>query len=95
MLFEHVGIMNATLLEVPFQLVTCHEIAGRIDAVGDDVQGWAAVGYFGGNCGICVACRECDFIQCKRIQVPDDAYPGGYSEAVEVPSSALLASLTR
>lgn len=74
--------------------MTGHEIAGRIDAVGDGVEGWdagdrVAVGWFGGNCGACLACREGDFIHCTRIQVPGWAYPGGYAEAVVVPASAL------
>lgn len=79
---------------VTFPLVCGHEIAGRVDAVGDGVEDWAAgervaVGWFGGNCGTCLACREGDFIHCERLQVPGWAYPGGYSEAVVVPASAL------
>jgi alcohol dehydrogenase len=79
---------------VPFPLVAGHEIAGRIGAVGEGVEGWAtgervAVGWFGGHCGVCVPCREGDFIHCEKIQVPGWAYPGGYSEAVVVPATAL------
>lgn len=86
--------VNAAAPGVRFPLVCGHEIAGRIDAVGDDVEDWAAgervaVGWFGGNCGTCLACREGDFIHCQRLQVPGWAYPGGYSEAVVVPASAL------
>lgn len=79
---------------VPFPLVAGHEIAGRVDAVGDDVSEWApgdrvAVGWFGGNCGVCAPCRGGDFIHCVRVQVPGWAYPGGYAEAVVVPVTAL------
>lgn len=79
---------------VRFPLVPGHEIAGRIDALGEDVEGFAvgervAVGWFGGHCGQCVACREGDFIHCAKIQVPGWAYPGGYAESTIVPSSAL------
>jgi alcohol dehydrogenase len=88
------AFVNAAFPGVSFPLVTGHEIAGRIDAVGDDVDGWdvgerVAVGWFGGNCGTCLACREGDFIHCAYLQVPGWAYPGGYSEAVVVPASAL------
>jgi alcohol dehydrogenase len=88
------AFVNAAFSGVPFPLVTGHEIAGRVDAVGEDVEGWAAgervaVGWFGGNCNVCLACREGAFIHCERIQVPGWAYPGGYSEAVVVPVSAL------
>jgi alcohol dehydrogenase len=79
---------------VTFPLVTGHEIAGRIDAVGDGVQGWnvgdrVSVGWFGGHCGYCVGCREGDFIHCEQVQVPGWSYPGGYAESTIVPANAL------
>ncbi len=88
------AFVNAALPGVMFPLTCGHEIAGRIDAIGEDVEGWnsgerVAVGWFGGHCGACIPCREGDFIHCIRIQVPSWAYPGGYSEAVVVPASAL------
>jgi alcohol dehydrogenase len=88
------AFVDAAFPDVPFPLVTGHEIAGRIDTVGDDVEGWepgqrVAVGWFGGHCGTCEACRDGDFIHCARIQVPGWAYPGGYAEAAVVPANAL------
>jgi len=88
------AFVNAAFPDVSFPLTCGHEIAGRIDALGEDVEDWTAgervaVGWFGGHCGTCVACREGDFIHCERIQVPSWAYPGGYAEAVVVPVSAL------
>ncbi|MEV7597041.1 alcohol dehydrogenase catalytic domain-containing protein [Kitasatospora sp. NPDC089797] len=73
-----------------------HEIAGRIDALGDGVQGWAvgdrvAVGWYGGSCGRCDACRTGDGVLCAELQVPGAAYPGGYAESVVVPAVALAA----
>ncbi len=78
----------------PFPLTPGHEIAGRIDMLGDDVDGWelgdrVAVGWFGGNDGRCQACREGDVINCVNLQVPGLAYPGGYAESTVVPTSAL------
>lgn len=78
----------------PFPLTPGHEIAGRIDAVGDAVKGWelgdrVAVGWFGGNDGRCQACREGDAMDCVNLQVPGLAYPGGYAESTVVPTSAL------
>jgi alcohol dehydrogenase len=88
------AFVNGAFPNMSFPLVTGHEIAGRIDAVGDDVEGWApgqrvAVGWFGGHCGTCLACRDGDFIHCERIQVPGWAYPGGFAEAAVVPANAL------
>lgn len=78
----------------PFPLTPGHEIAGHVDALGDDVRGWeigdrVAVGWFGGNDGRCQACREGDAIDCVNLQVPGLAYPGGYAESTVVPTSAL------
>ncbi len=88
------AFVGAAFPGVPFPLVTGHEIAGRIDTIGDDVEGWApgqrvAVGWFGGHCSVCPACRGGEFIHCERLQVPGWAYPGGFSEATVVPADAL------
>jgi alcohol dehydrogenase len=77
-----------------FPLTPGHEIAGRIDMIGEGVEGWeigerVAVGWFGGNDGTCEACREGDAINCEHLQVPGLAYQGGYAESVVVPTSAL------
>jgi alcohol dehydrogenase len=80
--------------DAPFPLTPGHEIAGHIDALGDGVKGWelgerVAVGWFGGNDGVCQACREGDAIDCANLEVPGLAYPGGYAESTVVPTSAL------
>jgi alcohol dehydrogenase len=80
--------------EGPFPLTPGHEIAGRINELGDDVEGWevgdrVAVGWFGGNDGTCEACRNGDAIDCVNLQVPGLTYPGGYAEETVVPVSAL------
>ena len=72
-------------------LVAGHEIAGRIDAIGDDLEDFkigqrVALGWFGGNCGHCVACREGDAINCAHLQTPGLSYPGGLAETVLVPA---------
>lgn len=40
-----------------------HEVAGVIDAIGPEVEGWvkgdrAGIGWHGDNCGICEPCRR-------------------------------------
>ena len=72
---------------VTFPLVTGHEIDGRIDAIGDGVQEFrlgqcVAVGWCGGNCGHCMACREGDAINCAHLQIAGLSYPGGFAEIV-------------
>jgi len=79
---------------VEWPAVFGHEIAGRIAALGEGVEGWSvgdrvAVGWFGGNCGVCEPCREGDFIHCVAILVPGWQYPGGYADTTVVPVTSL------
>ena len=51
-----------------------HEIAGRVDKVGAAVSEWKAgdrvgVGWHGGHCFVCSACRKGLFINCERAQI--------------------------
>src|SRR4051812_40689592 len=79
---------------IEYPRVPGHEIAGRIEAAGDDTFPWevgqrVGVGWFGGNCGYCDPCRRGDMISCVNGQVPGIAYDGGYADHVIVPRSAL------
>ena len=81
-------------MPLEYPLVPGHEIAGRIEAVGEDVVPWevgqrVGVGWFGGNCGHCDPCRRGDMISCVNGQVPGIAYDGGYADHVIVPEGAL------
>jgi alcohol dehydrogenase len=90
------AFVNALLPGVRFPLVPGHEIAGRIEELGEGTQsrGWqvgdrVAVGWFGGSCGHCRRCRQGDFIVCENLKVPGWAYDGGFAEAVIAPADAL------
>lgn len=81
---------------IEFPRVPGHEIAGRVDAIGDGVVEWkvgqrAGVGWHGGHCGECDRCRRGDFVLCRRGMVPGISYDGGYAEYVVVPSEAVAA----
>ncbi len=71
-----------------------HEIAGVIDTLGADVEGWQAgqrvgVGWHGGHCGHCEHCRHGDFVLCKNALIPGISYDGGYAEYMVAPQEAL------
>jgi D-arabinose 1-dehydrogenase-like Zn-dependent alcohol dehydrogenase len=71
-----------------------HEIAGVIEAVGEDVGDWKVgdrigVGWHGGNCFRCDPCRRGDFVTCKFLKIPGISYDGGYSAHVIAPIEAL------
>jgi D-arabinose 1-dehydrogenase-like Zn-dependent alcohol dehydrogenase len=71
-----------------------HEVAGRIDKVGADVEGWnigdrVAVGWFGGNCALCEPCRRGDLVNCANLIVTGISVDGGYGEMVIAEARAL------
>jgi D-arabinose 1-dehydrogenase-like Zn-dependent alcohol dehydrogenase len=61
-----------------------HEIAGHIDAVGDNVIAWrpgqrVGVGWHGGHCFVCAPCRRGDFAMCVHRKVTGIDFDGGYA----------------
>ncbi|MEU5210109.1 alcohol dehydrogenase [Streptomyces sp. NPDC020742] len=88
--------VDAAVPGIRFPLVPGHEIAGRIEALGEGASdmGWqagdrVAVGWFGGSCGHCTPCRQGDFVVCDNLKVPGWAYDGGFAESVIAPVDAL------
>jgi D-arabinose 1-dehydrogenase-like Zn-dependent alcohol dehydrogenase len=70
-----------------------HEIAGKIDAVGANVPVWkvgdrVGVGWHGGHCFQCRACRKGDFINCETAKITGVSFDGGYAEYAVVPQEA-------
>ncbi len=73
-----------------------HEVAGRIDAVGDNVTAWqpgqrVGVGWHGGHCFVCDPCRRGDFAMCVQRKVTGVDFDGGYAEYMLVPAETLAA----
>jgi propanol-preferring alcohol dehydrogenase len=71
-----------------------HEIAGRVDAVGDGVVPWnvgdrVGVGWHGGHCSVCEPCRRGDFVNCNNEKITGISHDGGYAEYVVVPAESL------
>ncbi|HTP69197.1 MAG TPA: alcohol dehydrogenase [Dongiaceae bacterium] len=70
---------------ITYPRVPGHEVAGVIDAVGAQVTEWkkgdrVGVGWHGGHCFVCEACRRGDFITCKNEQVTGVTRDGGYGK---------------
>ncbi len=71
-----------------------HEVAGVVDALGAGVAGWRSgervgVGWHGGHCFTCSACRDGDFILCQNEKICGISYDGGYGEYMIAPAEAL------
>lgn len=70
-----------------------HEIAGRVDALGSEVKSWklgdrVGVGWHGGHCFTCDACRKGHFINCANAKITGISFDGGYAEYTVVPEEA-------
>jgi D-arabinose 1-dehydrogenase-like Zn-dependent alcohol dehydrogenase len=71
-----------------------HEIAGKVDAVGAGVTAWkvgdrVGVGWHGGNCFQCEACRRGLFLNCTNAKITGISHDGGYAEYAVVPSESV------
>ena len=71
-----------------------HEIAGRVDALGDGVTNWkrderVGVGWHGGHDFVCDQCRRGDFGMCINRKVTGIDFDGGYAEYMIAPAEAL------
>jgi len=75
---------------IQYPRVPGHEIVGIVDAVGPDVAAWkpdqrVGVGWHGGYCGWCDACRRGNFFGCQLGRVTGISFDGGYSHYTIVP----------
>jgi D-arabinose 1-dehydrogenase-like Zn-dependent alcohol dehydrogenase len=80
--------------DIEYPRVPGHEVAGRIDATGADVDGWSretriGVGWHGYHCFACEACRRGEFIDCADERVTGIHTDGGYAEYMIAPVQAL------
>src|ERR1039457_6658255 len=81
---------------IQYPRVPGHEIAGRIDAVGADVSNWkpgqrVGVGWHGGHCFVCDACRRGEFVLCRNEKITGISHDGGYAEYLVSPAEAVAA----
>ncbi|QSQ18775.1 alcohol dehydrogenase catalytic domain-containing protein [Pyxidicoccus parkwayensis] len=81
-------------MPIQYPRVPGHEVVGRIDRVGPGVTAWkegehVGVGWHGGHCGQCEACRVGDYVTCVVQQVCGISYDGGYAEYMVAPQDVL------
>lgn len=81
---------------IQYPRVPGHEIAGVVDALGEGVSEWeegqrVGVGWHGGHCFVCDACRSGDFVTCANEEITGITYDGGYADYVVVPHEAVAA----
>jgi D-arabinose 1-dehydrogenase-like Zn-dependent alcohol dehydrogenase len=72
-----------------------HEVIGIVDALGAGVARWkpgqrVGIGWHGGHCGYCDACRNGDFFGCQvALQITGISFDGGYADYMVAPAIAL------
>src|SRR5580658_3146509 len=80
---------------IQYPRVPGHEVVGVVDAVGAGVTQWqpgqrVGVGWHGGHCGVCDACRNGDFFGCTvALQFTGISFDGGYADYMVAPAVAL------
>jgi D-arabinose 1-dehydrogenase-like Zn-dependent alcohol dehydrogenase len=89
-------VVKEGLMPLSYPRVPGHEVAGVVDALGPGVSSWAVgqrvgVGWNGGFCGVCAACRRGDLFACVTGQVTGLTYDGGYADYMIAPASAVAA----
>lgn len=73
-----------------------HEVVGLIKRLGPEVQNWkigqrVGVGWHGGHCFHCPACRRGDFLGCESSLSTGVSIDGGYAEFMVARAEALVA----
>src|ERR1700732_1074950 len=84
------------ILPIQWPRVPGHEAGGRIDVVGQGVEGWAVgqrvgIGFLGGACGYCEYCRDGDLVNCVNQGYTGVQHDGGYAEMMVAKDSGLIA----
>jgi propanol-preferring alcohol dehydrogenase len=84
------------ILPIEWPRVPGHEVIGRIDLVGEGVEGWVVgqrvgVGFLGGSCGHCEYCRDGDLVNCVNQGFTGVQQDGGYAEVMIAKASSLMA----
>src|SRR5580692_10348221 len=84
------------VLPIEWPRVPGHEAVGRIDAIGEGVEGWkleqrVGIGFLGGNCGYCDYCRDGDIVNCINQGYTGVQHDGGYAEVMIAKASGLIA----
>src|ERR1700678_3211319 len=82
-------------LPIAWPRVPGHEAVGRIDGIGEGVEGWAVgqrvgVGFLGGSCGHCRYCRDGDLVNCANQGYTGVQHDGGYAEVMIAKVSGLI-----
>lgn len=80
---------------IVYPRVPGHEVVGTIDGIGSGVEGFKStervgVGWHGGHCFTCEACRKGRFAACEHAVITGITSDGGYAEYMIAREEALV-----
>jgi len=80
--------------DIKYPRIPGHEVVGTIDKLGPNVSFWeigqrVGVGWYGGPCLTCEACRKGDLSNCVSFLTTGISFDGGYAEFMVAPTQAL------
>jgi len=72
-----------------------HEVVGTVEKLGGRLDGWkvgqrVGVGWHGGHCFTCTACRRGQFLACENSVTTGISTDGGYAEYMTARAEALV-----
>jgi len=78
-------VKEGTFPGLAYPRIPGHEVVGTIAALGAAVDGWSigqkvGIGWRGGSCQKCPACRRGDFWSCEQLLTTGISVDGGYAE---------------
>lgn len=79
---------------IEYPRVPGHEVIGIVEKIGENVTHWkpgqrVGVGWHGGHCQTCEACRDGDFMNCVNAKITGISFDGGYAEYLVAPVESL------
>ncbi|MFC2072700.1 alcohol dehydrogenase catalytic domain-containing protein [Chloroflexota bacterium] len=79
---------------IKYPRVPGHEVVGIVDKLGPDVSYWkvgqrVGVGWYGGPCMKCEACRIGDLSNCRSFLTTGISFDGGYAEYMVIPQQSI------
>ena len=80
---------------IKYPRIPGHEVLGTIDKLGSRVENWrlgerVGVGWHGGHCFKCSACRKGEFLACENALITGISSDGGYAEYMAARSEAMV-----
>lgn len=80
---------------ISYPRIPGHEVMGTVEKLGRGVEGWkvgqrVGVGWHGGHCNTCAACRRGQFFACENPLTTGISTDGGYAEYMTARGEALI-----